>query len=151
MDLEDVTSLNIAVHTSNGAINVENVTVEDDLDLRTTNGQISVVETHATLGGTLTADTSNGKVTVRNISFNMISLDTSNGKIIVEEVNLDKRTGTSLIVDTSNGSIRLDEVYVSVVDLDTSNGDISYNNEDLTYSVDLTTKTSNGNITGNVD
>ena len=151
VELEDVQALNIAVYTSNGEISVENVTVEDDLDLRTTNGQIRVVEASATLGGALTANTSNGKITVMYVTFNTINLDTSNGKIIGEQVNLDKRTGTSLIADTSNGSIIMDEVYVSVVDLDTSNGDITYNNEDLTYSVDLTTDTSNGNITGNVD
>lgn len=151
VDLNDVSALNIAVNTSNGEISVENVVVEDDLDLRTTNGVIRITNAEATLGGTITAITSNGKIIVNGASFNAINLDTSNGRINVSNVNLDKRTGTTLYADTSNGSIELDEVYVSVVDLDTSNGDIAYNNTDQVYDVDLTTDTSNGNITGNVN
>jgi hypothetical protein len=151
VELKDVSSKNITVHTSNGAITVEGVTVENDIDLETVNGLIKVVDTEATLGGVLNADTSNGKIVLSRISFNMMILDTSNGAITLEDINLDKRTGTSLSADTSNGSISLQDVYVSIVDLDTSNGDIGYTNEDTSYTVDLTRNTSNGDYLGNVN
>jgi len=151
IDVKDLAVKNMTVHTSNGAITVERVTVENDIELKTINGLIKVVDTEATLGGVLKADTSNGKIVLFEVSFNMMILDTSNGAIQLEDVNLDKRTGTSLSADTSNGEIQLENVYVSIVDLDTSNGDIEYNNDDTSYSVDLTRNTSNGDYLGNIN
>ena len=151
IDLKDLNVKNITVHTSNGAITVEGVTVENNIELKTINGLIKVVDTEATLGGVLTVYTSNGRIVLTNVTSNILALDTSNGSINLEDINLDKRTGTALSADTSNGTIYLSDVYVSVVDLDTSNGDITYNNEDTSYTVDLTRDTSNGDYAGNMN
>jgi len=100
----------------------------------------------------VSADTSNGAITVETVS-GRLNLDTSNGAIAVLEVTGDVVADTSngaismwevtgdVHADTSNGRIDLERI-VGAVDAETSNGDIELN----TIQGEVDGRTSNGSI-----
>ena len=107
----------IYVCTSNARIEVEDLDVGDNkLTADTSNGNISLLNVNS---GRLLADTSNAKVTIENSFFDEVVVDTSNGV-----VQLDKVEAESFDVKSSNASIIFDKVYGNTAKLDTSNGKV---------------------------
>ena len=107
----------IYVCTSNARIEVEDLDVGDNkLTADTSNGNISLLNVNS---GKLLADTSNAKVTIENSFFDEVVVDTSNGV-----VQLDKVEAESFDVKSSNASIIFDKVYGNTAKLDTSNGKV---------------------------
>ncbi len=140
----------LTISSSNGRIRLDTITVNDNVGLDTTNGEILVQDVIGFYE--LIADTSNGRIVLENVAFSKYNLDTSNGVIKLENLNVDNKDATLLIAQSSNGSIELIEVYVKDVRLDTSNGDIDYHNSDHTFVLDNFDKdTSNGQISTNID
>jgi len=139
----------LTVDGSNGKIKVDLVTATGDVKLDSSNAVMEVKDSNGY--GLLEVDTSNGRISVKNASFDDYILETSNGKIILESLNVALKDGVDLYARSSNGSLNFKEVYVAKVDIRTSNGDIDYVNSDLTFDIDLTRSTSNGQITSNVD
>jgi hypothetical protein len=107
-----------------------------ELDLKTSNGRIELVEV---MGSDLCLRTSNGKVVLDNVTAEKIGGKTSNGNI-----HLDAVYASSLSMETSNGRIE-GELKSRDVYLWTSNGRISL---DLpcTESGEYQMRTSNGSI-----
>lgn len=139
---------NIDVHTSNGAITLDQVTA-NDIRLDTSNGPVSASGLEQV--ESLYVSSSNGKITLMNVDADDIDVKTSNGRItgqnvITNDIELDTSNGRielSVIgdkedyevhMDTSNGDMMYDGIEVSQedfnldgqneIDLDTSNGDI---------------------------
>jgi DUF4097 and DUF4098 domain-containing protein YvlB len=102
----------------------------------------------------LNLDTSNGKITLQDITANTVTLDTSNGVIDLDDVYADTLTGS-----TSNGKIQ-GQIEGSNIELGTSNGSIDltitgatsgkYELSTSNGSIDLTVPTSS-NVGYNVD
>lgn len=150
IELTDIEVGVLSVKTSNGAIDLDGITVDGDVTLYTSNGLIKLKDVSGTYD--LKATSSNGKIYVKDTEFIEYDLKTSNGDIDLTNLNVENQDGVTLNADTSNGSITLEDVYVLDVTLDTSNGHIDYYNTDLSFTVeDLEMDTSNGNVASNVD
>ena len=106
------------------------VPVATRVDADTSNGAITVEN----LSGRLNLDTSNGAIAVLTVTGDVVA-DTSNGRISMWEVTGDIRA------DTSNGRIELERIS-GAVHADTSNGEI----ELVAITGEVTADTSNGAI-----
>lgn len=84
------------------------------------------------------AKTSNGEITVTELTLGSVVLKTSNGTVKV--TNLD---ANSLTASSSNGTINLKNITAPLIEGTTSNGDILLDNN---TSANLQLNTSNGNI-----
>ncbi len=162
LDLESV-----VIVSRNGLVLIENIAAES-LEVKTSNGSITLVDTHVQESILLTS--SNATLTLNRVSAQTLDLQTSNGRIIVREtealthryetsngtvqltdVNHPTTPGATLSVQSSNGSLTLNNVYVSDVRLRTSNGSIDYDNSDRSFFLDgVEAHTSNGTIRINV-
>lgn len=87
---------------------------------------------------TLTLNTSNGRIEMKDLNIESSKLETSNADIIVEEWN-----GKKLKMQTSNGAVSLEDAAGDEVELKTSNGSV---NVDGVEGKSMTLKTSNGRI-----
>jgi hypothetical protein len=91
-----------------------------DLNLRTSNGRISIEE----VAGNIRLSSTNGKINAKKVS-GAVTCETTNGKVIAEfsEIN----TREELIFKTTNGSIKvyLPEDFGGYADLKTTNGRIN--------------------------
>ena len=91
------------IETSNGSIEAELTSLENDLQIATSNGSITL-KMAAGLDAEIKAKTSNGRVTLHNMEVDIIH---------VEEKKLEGRTGDGryrLTLTTSNGSIKLERL-----------------------------------------
>lgn len=127
-------------------------TVEADLDVRSSNGSISLTDLK---GDTIKARTSNGRIILEDLSAKSLNGRTSNGNIqcTVEAmdtqlhtsngtISVSKLKGESLEARTSNGRIVLGDISVKKITARTSNGRI----EGEVDSEDAQLSTSNGGI-----
>lgn len=119
------------VHNRNGRVVVQELTINDELSIETSNGTIEVKQVS---GGRVTAKTSNGTIKITEID-GRVKAETSNGKITLLDI-----TGAA-DVETSNGKI---EAYEIQGDLQarTSNGGIDI----ADAGAGIAASTSNGSI-----
>ncbi|MBN2335565.1 DUF4097 family beta strand repeat protein [Candidatus Bathyarchaeota archaeon] len=118
--------------------------VQVDLNLDTSNGEITVSDV---TGRDMILDTSNGRVTLDKVSADTLSASTSNGQIRGEV------EATSATIDTSNGSIDLTLPCTrsGSYELDTSNGAIHLTlPTDSSIGYDVYLKTSVGSVNVNL-
>jgi uncharacterized membrane protein len=149
--INNVDFKNFAASTSNGTVYLANLTVENDVDITTSNGTIDLNNVLNVNLGLVKLSTSNGSIEIRNANFGTYDISTSNGKVTLFNLNEDEYDGLELEVDTSNGSIQLKNVYIDDIDLDTSNGSIEFLNDDTSFHPTSYKKsTSLGEITTNV-
>ena len=145
----------IEVNTSSANVNVDKSFVLNNLDVKTSSGDISVfaiVEQNANFR------TSSGDITTDGFSAADLKINTSSG-----DVNLKKTSASACRVNTSSGNVRLNDVSCqSNFSFDTSSGDLIINkfkSQNLTVEtssgdisaaelncVDLTIKTSSGDV-----
>ena len=140
----------IDITTSNGTIDLNDLTQLKELKLKSSNGTIRVNDVHVT--DYFKLDTSNGKILVDNVSSDVLMIvHTSNG-----EINLDNVTTNDIDASTSNGPIevRIIGQYEDYrVEMDTSNGSNYIDGEERNDSVynplqsnEIKLDTSNGSI-----
>ncbi|MFP4479044.1 MAG: DUF4097 family beta strand repeat-containing protein [Candidatus Izemoplasmatales bacterium] len=130
----NITSSSLFIQTSNGEIEIDTDLEFQTLNLRSSNGDIDLLNTQAI---SLKAVTSNGDIDLNNVDVSQsISGKTSNGK-----VNLDQVTAAEIDFHTSNGKINAQNITSPKVKLKTSNGEIyvSINGEMDDYKIDLST------------
>ncbi|MCU0105575.1 DUF4097 family beta strand repeat-containing protein [Acholeplasma vituli] len=106
-----------------------------ELQVKTSNGAITLND--LTLKSAH-LNTSNGKVDVRNTTVNDLTLGSSNGKVYLNTV-----TSENVELSTSNGEIECINLVATSVDAETSNGPI---NGSGIVSNDFRVQTSNGRI-----
>lgn len=108
-----------------------------DLSIDTSNGTLDINDLDNV--ETLRFNTSNGMITVDNVTTQIMTLDTSNGAVRLTDVTIEG----DLEADTSNGRIYLTNVVIEDIDCYTSNGKI------IAVGVDcdnIKLRTSNGDI-----
>ncbi len=134
--------VDLSVSTSNGSISLENLSSLCNTTLRTTNGRITLLQLSAKL---LQAQSSNGRVQAENLKLKQSSrIQTSNARIEALRISCEQ----DLTISTSNGRANADHVHaVGQLSITTSNGAI--NSTDIKGS-DITLRTSNGRITANM-
>lgn len=123
----------VSIQTSNGKIDFSNIEVSEDVSLDTSNGKIDVNNIEVNGTGYLTAETSNSGVYISNVNFNTYTVETSNGTVRVQDLNTALSGGATLTIVTSNGAIKLEDVYANNIDASTSNGNIDFDNSDTSY------------------
>ncbi len=113
------------------------ITEAYDLSIDTSNGTLDINDLNNI--EILYFNTSNGMITVDNVTTQIMTLDTSNGAIRLTDVTIEG----DLEADTSNGRIYLTNVVIEDIDCYTSNGKI------IAVGVDcenIKLRTSNGDI-----
>lgn len=133
--LEDMTSKRISGKTSNGALKLEGVTC-GDMELGTSNGRIVANDI---CGKMVRLTSCNSSVNVQNATVSDMLLKSSNSGLRIEDF-----TGEKLFAQTSNGSIKISGVNASDVTLRSSNGSVSGNICGAQADYAITSKTSNG-------
>ena len=119
----------IDIDTSNGDIKIENLNVNNNIEIETSNASINV---NVLVAKNINFDSSNGEVILEKVNGNEIKVDTSNGKISVSECR-----GNEIELDTANSEIMAYDCYGNEVVLDTSNGDIILENiKDKDFIID---------------
>ena len=146
--LRDLQANSLNVKTHNGKVLVENMQVNGNLDIETTNGSITLQTVDS---NEIKLKTTNGSIRLQNSNSMRYHLTTTNHNIIIRNLNTVDVPGNDLYAKTTNGNIDLEEVYVLDVTLQTTNGNIDYLNTDLTFILNrLSTSLTNGNRTINV-
>lgn len=129
---------NVSVDSGNGKIEAEDISL-NNLHVTTSNGQIKLRTISAK--GEIEAKTSNGKVEIMNSSATRIIGKTSNGKVNLQQLQADEIRG-----ETSNGAITLVDLQAKdSAQFESNNAQITVDNVE---SPQLTLKTSNGRVTG---
>lgn len=127
----------IYVCTSNARIVIEDLDAGNNkVTADTSNGNISLLNVNS---GRLLADSSNAGVTIEDSFFDEVVIDTSNGV-----VQLDKVEAEDFDVESSNASIIFDNVYGNTAVIDTSNGKVILTT--IHFAKKLDVKTSNAAI-----
>ena len=91
--------------------------------------------------GQVTAQTSNGAITLEEVSVSgAVDMKSSNGTLTARQVT----AGDKLIMITSNGLISIEQAASAVIELSTSNGSISGSVEGKRSDYAITSGTSNG-------
>ncbi len=128
-----------------GASNAK-VTVEvprarlKDLDVETSNGKLTVE--NLTLDN-LDLESSNSKMQLKDLDVKTIDAETSNGNIQLDRLTFDEGS-----FDTSNGKLDLNNLEFKEGEFETSNGAIRLNHLQGTKSIYL--KTSNAKVNGTI-
>lgn len=142
--------LNWLLKGLNGKIEAAKLPIDDELEVDTTNGSITLSD----LQGKLIAHTSNGSVKATAIK-GKVQLTTTNGSVTAQDITGDveiKTSNSSVTVDrvsgklttrTTNGRVAVTEV-TEAVQVETSNGSISVASHKV--GGDWNLETSNGRI-----
>lgn len=152
VDIENLEMSNLNISLTNGAVELQFLTIENDAIIHTTNGTISIADSELLNLGRITTQTTNGRISIKRVEVGNIIAKNTNGNIVLVDINVENQDAQSIDCDTTNGNINLENVYAPNVDLDTTNGNINFHNDDLSFIVtDLDTHTTNGQVSTNVD
>jgi uncharacterized membrane protein len=152
VDLDNVDLESLTIQMTNGTVSLQSISVQDDIDIFNTNGNISVRDTESSNQGVLSITNSNGRISVKRVVFDEIEIDNTNGDIIINDLNVTLQNASSVTVNTTNGRIDLLNVYAAVVTCDSTNGDIDYFNDDESFEViSFDADTTNGRVSTNTD
>jgi DUF4097 and DUF4098 domain-containing protein YvlB len=127
----------LSVRTSNGAISLEDLTLESAV-LRTSNGRVSIENASIP---TITMTSSNGKLYLKDVVSTTVDLETSNGEIELIGVE-----AYSIDAETSNGPINASGIDAEDFRVSTSNGAIELSIQGIFEDYKVKTKTSNGTV-----
>lgn len=119
----------------NRTVTVELPSALYHLSVRTSNGTISLED--LTLESAILR-TSNGRISIENVDIPTITMISSNGKLYLKDV-----VSTTVDLETSNGEIELIGVEAYSIDAETSNGPV---NASGIHSEDFRVYSSNGTI-----
>ncbi len=106
----------ISVSTSSGDLKLGNLELEESLVLSTTDGNVTLSDISAY---DITASTSNGRMNLSSLSATELTASTSNARIDLSDL-----TAKRLSVSTSNASIDFARLFGEKFTFSTSNGDI---------------------------
>ena len=160
VELSEINIEKLIARSSNGKININNLSVRDDLDIKTSNSSINLENVQITgdaqirtgngaitlkdidIKGESICSTSNASINLMNLSAKDLNLQTDNGKIDLKNTTVRK----GILADTSNNSILLDDVDVGeTIICTTSNGGIKGTIIGAMEDFSITSQTSNGN------
>ncbi|KAJ2805934.1 hypothetical protein H4R20_001893 [Coemansia guatemalensis] len=116
VSLMAVSGKRICIRTSDGTIEATCVKTEGELDLSTSNAQITLSGLRCT---NISARTSNAKVVFQDITGHNVSVKTTNAKVKCDGANVE-----DLHITTSNALIETDNINVDFLRLNTSNARI---------------------------
>jgi DUF4097 and DUF4098 domain-containing protein YvlB len=130
LDADLPTKTNLLLETSDGAVNITNVT--GTVEAKTSDGSIEVDR----LNGDVTLRTSNGEIRCSHLDAKTLHLHTSDGSIRLTDttvgsceaqtsdggISLEEVRGDSLGLRTNDGSIRCRDIVASRLDCHTSDG-----------------------------
>lgn len=133
-----VAQYSLHVSTSNGAIRLSDLSL-GITTLRSSNGAITVKD--SSFVGLLKNVTSNGTISLNNITAQIIENTTSNGPII-----LDNLTADTIKASSSNGRISGTNITSDYLTTSTSNGSIDLNINGAFADFKVKTRTSNGDV-----
>ena len=129
---------NIDIESSNGKLEISNYSNLGNLDFDTSNGSITLNQITATK---LDLETSNGPISLEEVNVTgTVDLYTSNGRITLTDLTATQK----VYFKSSNGSLNLLNVTAPIVEGITSNNGVTADNV-VTDNLDLST--SNGNVT----
>lgn len=143
IDVSSAHLQNATLISSNGKIQLEQVNIAGNLDIKTSNARIILENVDGE--GSMTAHSSNGRITIHESSFkeDAVCRTTNSG------IDIKNATATRFDLDTGNGEIDLSGISaLREVLAKTSNSDIDLTNVDVGESIVCIT--SNGNIEGTV-
>ena len=124
--------------TSNASVNVAGLISVRSVYINTSNSPIDMEHVTA---GQVTAQTSNGAITLEEVSVSgAVDMKSSNGTLTARQVTA--RDKLSMI--TSNGRISIDQAASAVIELSTANGSISGSVEGKRSDYTIASGTSNG-------
>ena len=124
--------------TSNVSVKVSGLISVRSVYINTSNSPIDMEHVTA---GQVTAQTSNGAITLEEVSVSgAVDMKSSNGTLTARQVTA--RDKLSMI--TSNGRISIDQAASAVIELSTSNGSISGSVEGKRFDYTIASGTSNG-------
>lgn len=111
-----------------------------NIDIVTSNGGISLNNLSLNI---VDLSTSNGGVKLTNCALEKVNINTSNGKIELNDISAEGK----IKLTSSNGALALKNITAAVIDGKTSNGKISLSGVDC---ADIEMDTSNGRITADI-
>jgi hypothetical protein len=149
INITDINASEMRLNTSNGTIDVKNVTVSGKIDTNTSNGGIYISD--SAIAGEIICGSSNGPVTIDTVECESLKAETSNNSITLKSII----SNNSINAHSSNGGINLDAIkFGTALSLQTSNNSVNGSIAGSLADYSVTTKTSNGksnlpeNITG---
>ena len=135
----DNADLSISVKTSNGKIDIKDISINGNVSAETSNGVVNISDTAA--AGNFYTKSSNGKVFITNVSTKDLSAESSNGRIFLTNIKSEEK----IYAKTSNGGIELSNIFFGQsARLESSNGSISGSINDSMNNFNITSRTSNG-------
>ncbi|WMJ21815.1 DUF4097 family beta strand repeat-containing protein [Paludicola sp. MB14-C6] len=142
IDVPSNYSGNFYLDTSNGSVEIANLSQAKAIDVHNSNGSIALRNLKCT---TLKARSSNSSISIENVvATDSIIANSSNGKLKLTQV-----TANSVNLRTSNASIELiNTTATTKMSAESSNGKISI---DKVISNDIYLKSSNGSIKGTIN
>lgn len=137
---------NVSLLTTNGTIEVLNVTVLEDATFRTSNAKVEVQNSE--FNGVLDIDSSNGQIEVRDVFVEEeLNIKTSNATVRV--IDVEGSLDSDLIVESSNGAITLRTNGFRNYGVETSNASVNLEelNSASAPAANVSVTTSNGKLT----
>lgn len=139
INITDINASDMFLNTSNGKIDVKNVTVSGKLDANTSNGGIYIAD--SAMAGEIICGTSNGPVAIDTVGCENVKVKTSNNSITFNAVT----TNSSVNAQTSNGGINLEAIkFGTSLSLQTSNNNVKGSIAGSLADYSVIAKTSNG-------
>lgn len=133
---EDI-KYNLDIGTSNGAINIDDLSVFEKIQLTSSNGELALKNINSPI---IDLKTSNGRIDLNNVtSTTNIKGVTSNGRVNLQDV-----TSPDMNFTTSNGRIIGNNLNCNNLRLVSSNGDIEANVIGVSETYRVRLSTSNG-------
>ena len=132
-------SYDVSLETANGDIQIMDVSVLSELEIKTANGNIICDQVDAI---NVDVKTSNGEIRFTDVSvLNEMKVRTSNGKIKLNDVSAQSIDGA-----TSNGDITAEQIETESIELDSSNGDVILSIYGDKEAFEVTLDSSNGDL-----
>ena len=128
---------NITIKTVSGDITSFKDLIAPELNIKTTNGNITLDNTINT--NTISINSVSGDITINDITADHLNISTTNGNLNI--TSIDSPTN---IITTASGNITLNNL-VGGIDINSISGDVNINLQELTLNSEIKT------ISGNVD
>lgn len=137
--VNDVTLRQLQLTTSNGVVNIKNLTSAENVEIESSNSKIEVSDVNLT--GKLQCMTNDGSINLSNVVAQNISATTSNNRIVATNT----KTSQSTELRSSNNRIEIENVNAGEnITLSTDNGKITGTIMGNMSDFSIVSKTSNG-------
>lgn len=132
IDIDTIFADSIDLRSGSGEIEADQVSVQGDISLRASSGNITLQNIN-TADGTLTVDGSSGNKRLNTVSANSINVISSSGRIYAEEIIC-----TDIHMKGSSGGVKFSELNAQTITIESSSrnveGSIVGNNNDFSVT-----------------